>query len=119
MEYAAVLCIFKIRVQKFSKKFSKRSLKSTCFLDCIMDIYTGKIQLIWSYILGYENDKNPFKERKMQIRGWKKYVIIDIQENNELLGTANSLNQKGIKKFDSLHIAWFPCSGVGTRKQEP
>ena len=56
-------------------------------------------------MLDYENDKNPFEDRKMQIDGWKKYSTIDIQENNKLFEIADSLNQKGIKKIDSLHIA--------------
>lgn len=94
----------------FNRPFDDQSqirirLESEAKLKIQEEIRDGKIQLIWSYILDYENDKNPFKERKVQIGGWKKYAIIDIQENNELLETANSLNQKGIKKFDSLHIA--------------
>jgi len=94
----------------FNRPFDDQSqirirLESEAKLKIQEEIRDGKIQLVWSYILDYENDKNPFKERKVQIDGWKKYAIIDIQENNELLEIANSLNQKGIKKFDSLHIA--------------
>jgi hypothetical protein len=51
--------------------------------------------LAWSYILDYENNKNPYEERKEQINGWKKYAVIDIQENIELLEKAESLNKKG------------------------
>ena len=80
-------------------------LESEAKLKIQEEIRDGKIRLVWSYILDYENDKNPFKERKTQIDGWKRYAIIDIQENNELLETADSLSQQGIKKFDSLHIA--------------
>ena len=69
------------------------------------DVRSGKIQLIWSYILDYENNRNPYIERKVRINGWKKYAIQDIEENPELLKTANLLNQIGIQKIDSLHIA--------------
>jgi hypothetical protein len=69
------------------------------------EIRSGNIQLIWSYILDYENNRNPYIERKVRINGWKKYAIQDIEENPELLKTANLLNQIGIQKIDSLHIS--------------
>jgi len=69
------------------------------------EIRAGKIQLIWSYILDYENNRNPYIERNVQISGWKKYAIQDIEENPEVLKTANLLNQIGIQKIDSLHIS--------------
>ena len=35
-------------------------------------IMLGKLQLIWSYILEYENIQNPFIERRNAIIEWKK-----------------------------------------------
>lgn len=55
--------------------------------------------------MDYENNKNPYIERKVRINGWKKYAIQDIEENPEVLKTANLLNQIGIQKIDSLHIS--------------
>lgn len=69
------------------------------------EIRLGRLQLVWSYILDYENNKNPYQERREQIRNWKKYAVSDIQESSELLEAANLLNQKGIQKIDCLHIA--------------
>ena len=63
------------------------------------------MQLIWSYILDYENSKNPFKERREQIGEWRKYAVEDISENKEVLDVAVMLQKKGVKKIDSLHIA--------------
>jgi hypothetical protein len=61
--------------------------------------------LIWSYILDYENNKNPFQERKDRIRAWKKYAIEDIQESSKIIEMARSLNKNGFPKIDSLHIS--------------
>jgi len=69
------------------------------------EVRSGKIQFIWSYILDYENNKNPYIERTVRINGWKKYAILDIEENPELLKIANLLDQIGIQKIDSLHVA--------------
>ena len=65
----------------------------------------GTYQLVWSYILDYENSKNPFQERKEQIIKWKKYALTDVEENPEIINTAILLNNKGLQKMDSLHIA--------------
>ena len=68
-------------------------------------IRDGMFKLVWSYILDYENSKNPFEDRKLQINGWKKYAVTDIQENSEIIEKADFLNLNGFKKLDSLHIA--------------
>ncbi|MEY6433450.1 PIN domain protein [Thioalkalicoccus limnaeus] len=65
----------------------------------------GVYELIWSYILDYENSKNPFKERREQIAEWRKYAAQDVAESKEILVMATMLQEQGIKKIDSLHIA--------------
>ncbi len=69
------------------------------------EVRVGRFKLIWSYILDYENSKNPYEDRKLRIKGWKKYAVTDLQENDEVIERANSLNLTGFKKLDSLHIA--------------
>lgn len=69
------------------------------------EIRSGRLQLVWSYILDYENNKNPYQERKERIRNWKMYAVSDVQESSELLKAANFRNQQGIQKIDCLHIA--------------
>jgi hypothetical protein len=69
------------------------------------EVRSGNIQLAWSYILDHENSMNPFRERREQINEWKKYSKQDIQENPNIIAIANSLNQEGFRKLDSLHIA--------------
>ena len=65
----------------------------------------GAIQLVWSYILDYENGKNPFRERREQISKWKKYAADDVIETETVLRLAEALLDKGIRKIDSLHVA--------------
>lgn len=61
--------------------------------------------LVWSYILDYENNKNMFKERKEQIKQWRRYSEIDIEEDVEILDLASKIWRFGIKEMDSLHVA--------------
>lgn len=68
-------------------------------------ITLNDFQLIWSYILDYENSKNPFQERKEQIAKWLKYSKVVIQANQSIIDRAIDINNLGLKKFDSLHLA--------------
>jgi len=94
----------------FNRPFDDQSqlrikLESEAKLKIQEDIRAGRLEMVWSYIIDYENSKNPFAERKKQIVVWKKYAIVDIQENTEIIEKANSLSRKGMRKMDSLHIA--------------
>jgi predicted nucleic acid-binding protein len=80
-------------------------LESEAKLKIQEEIRIGNMELIWSYILDYENNKNPFIERRHRISEWKKYTIEDVDENHELKSIATSLNKKGFHKIDSLHLA--------------
>jgi predicted nucleic acid-binding protein len=94
----------------FNRPFDEQShirirLETEAKLSIQEDIRRGTYEVIWSYILDYENNKNPFQERNEQIIKWKKYAISDVEENTEIINTAILLNDKGLQKMDSLHIA--------------
>jgi predicted nucleic acid-binding protein len=76
------------------------------------NIRLGLYELVWSYILDYENEKNPFQERREQIRQWKKYANTDIEASDQLIHLAKSLNQKGLKEIDALHVACAITAGA-------
>lgn len=61
--------------------------------------------LIWSYILDYENSLNPFENRKNEIFLWKSKSILEVEENNNILNIAESLAELNLKIKDALHIA--------------
>lgn len=69
-------------------------------------IKEGAYDLVWSYILDYENGKNPYDEKRLAIAPWKKLASSCVSEETEnILLFAESLAKKGIKTFDALHIA--------------
>ena len=88
-------------------------LESEAKLRIQEEIRNGVYKLVWSYILDYENSKNPFRERREQIAKWRTYAIRDIQESAEVLGLAEVLREHEIKKIDSLHIACAIHAGAG------
>jgi hypothetical protein len=63
------------------------------------------IELVWSYILEYENSKNPYLERRSQISQWRKRASIDISATVQVLERARGFQELGIKNVDSLHVS--------------
>lgn len=65
----------------------------------------GTLELCWSYILDYENDANPYEERRRMIAGWRRYAVADVEETSGVVGQANVLARLGLKAKDALHLA--------------
>ncbi len=68
-------------------------------------IQRNKIELAWSYVTDYENEQNPFKQKRILIHQWKNYATINIKETPEIISIAENLVQIGFKSKDSLHLA--------------
>ena len=68
-------------------------------------ILSGKYELVWSYILEFENNQNPYQERRNAIYDWKEYACVFCIENDSIIKFAETLFDKGIKVKDALHIA--------------
>jgi len=68
-------------------------------------IKKGEIELVWSYILEYENSQNPFEERKIVILKWKSYSKVFVIEDEEIIDFINKIEDSGIKGQDAVHIA--------------
>ena len=64
-----------------------------------------QLELAWSYILDYENSKNPFSERKIAIQGWRDHAVVEIKVSPDLIKKARALYRKNIKAKDALHVA--------------
>ena len=53
-------------------------------------IKQGEIELVWSYILDYENSVNPFEERCREIFLWKDLAVEDVSENKHIITRMSS-----------------------------
>jgi len=68
-------------------------------------IKLGKLDIVWSYIMDYENSFNPFEDRQISIEKWRQYAKEDVNVNVEIVNQAKNLTSMNIKKKDALHIA--------------
>ena len=75
-------------------------------------IHTEKLLLVWSFVLEYENDANPFDERKRSIAVWKHLSAIDCDLCDEIADTARNLLTIGLRQKDASHIACAIYAGA-------
>jgi predicted nucleic acid-binding protein len=69
-------------------------------------VVQSKVQLVWSYVLDYENSLNPIASRRQSIQLWRAIAHVHIAGDAALLASADALTQsQGLKSFDALHIA--------------
>ncbi|MDF1554517.1 MAG: hypothetical protein P1P84_15710 [Deferrisomatales bacterium] len=48
----------------------------------------GRLDLVWSYVLAYENRANPFEERRRVIETWEKRAVADQEETPQVVALA-------------------------------
>lgn len=75
-------------------------------------ILTGKYRMVWSYMLEYENDQNPEKNRQREIGVWQGRAEMTIQASDEILEHARRIEAVGIKTKDALHLACAISAGA-------
>ena len=86
------------------------SLETQAKLYIQHEILSGRFSLIWSYILEYENNKNPFEARRENIHDWRNIAVKTIIETEEILSFGEVLMKRNVKLYDALHVA---CAFVG------
>lgn len=72
----------------------------------------GTWQLVWSYVLDYENSHNPFPEPREQISAWKGHAVADPGEETAIVEFAREITRRGVKDTDALHIACAVHAGA-------
>lgn len=80
-------------------------LEAEAKLQIQTDVRSGIHELIWSYVLDYENSKNPFQERRESIAAWRNYASGVITGIPDVLEIAQALQESKVKKLDALHLA--------------
>lgn len=72
----------------------------------IQDLIEEKIvNLVWSFILDFENSENPDEVVKNEILLWRSLSFLIVSKNDLLVSYAENLNCAGFSKKDALHIA--------------
>lgn len=94
----------------FNRPFDNQSqvrvlLETEAKLAVQQRIRSGALQLAWSYMMDFENDANPFEERRISISNWRDLALIDINESGEVVARAEAICNLGFKAKDAIHIS--------------
>lgn len=68
-------------------------------------IRQGQLDLVWSFMMDYENGANPFSEVKNRISEWKMLAIDDCELSKEIEDQASELMELGLHEKDAAHVA--------------
>jgi hypothetical protein len=94
----------------FNRPFDDQSsltirLETEAKLSIQEKIKLKEFKLAWSYILDFENNANPFIEKRSEIQRWKNLAESFTNETQEILTTMKNLTTIGLKPVDALHIS--------------
>jgi predicted nucleic acid-binding protein len=68
-------------------------------------VRSGKVDLVWSFILEYENECNPFVKRRAFTSSWIKLSKVTVPPDPEIFNRARALKDIGLSALDALHVA--------------
>lgn len=100
----------------FNRPFDDQSqarvrLEAEAKLEIQQRIVDKGIELAWSYVLDYENQANPFEERREVIARWKTAAVVDVEETDALVERAREIVGRGLRAKDALHVACALAAG--------
>ena len=68
-------------------------------------VLKSELDLVWSYILKYENSRNIVAAKRTAIAQWQNLSTEFIGKSEQLVSLAHDIEKTGIKPVDALHIA--------------
>jgi hypothetical protein len=84
---------------------TKIRLETEAIMSIQAGIGAGKYTLIWSFMLDYENGKNPYEEKRSAIAPWKGIARDFCWASEAVLARGKEFMLLGIKQADALHLA--------------
>ena len=104
------LCVYN---RPFDDQTQPRILLETTGLLVVMSIVqTQEINTVNSFVLEYENSRNPKIENRRIIADMLNVAATYIQYNSSIENKALALEQRGIRHFDALHLACAEYAGA-------
>ena len=74
-------------------------------------IRTKRYSLAWSYMLDYENNDNPYEEKRNAVAPWKEVADDYCPSSEDVFSLGDEIMKHGIKSKDALHLACAIISG--------
>ena len=68
-------------------------------------VFEREIELVWSYVLKFENSRNPFEAKKQAVARWELLSSSFVSMSDEIVANAEEITTTGVKSTDALHVA--------------
>lgn len=76
-------------------------------------IRSGEIEFVWSFMLSFENNANPYEECKESIADWKEIATVNVHAHDTIRGQARRYEMLGIDPKDALHVSCAIAGNAG------
>lgn len=80
-------------------------LESMAFLVIMKQIEDNRYILVNSSVTSFENDKNPFPERRERIKSFLQLAKVSVRLDEGIRSRSLELQSLGFKAIDALHLA--------------
>jgi len=87
-------------------------LETEAFLSILEKALSGAIIIVGSSVLVYENNRNPFVERRERVSDYLSVASKLVKLNDSIKKRAVSLEGAGIDSIDALHLAYAEAGGA-------
>ncbi len=90
----------------FDDQFQTRIRLETVAIYAVLKmIKDGKFDLMWSFMLEFENSLNPNEDIRMEIKMASSLASEYVNMSEKILKTAKRFELRGIKPRDAMHLA--------------
>jgi predicted nucleic acid-binding protein len=86
-------------------------LEASAKLHIQASIRAGEHELVWSYMNEYENNDNPYDDRRASIQVWEQIATECCEPSDKILRLGQDIQQKKIRQKDALNLACAIESG--------
>jgi predicted nucleic acid-binding protein len=86
-------------------------LEATAKLHIQAAIRAGVYDLVWSYMNEYENNDNPYDDRRESIQVWEQIATEHCEPSDLILRRGQEIQQQKIRQKDALNLACAIESG--------
>ena len=87
-------------------------LETTALTTILQMVYGGKIDLVGSTVLDYENSRNPYQLRRTWVLRCLGLAKCYQAATDAVRTRARALQDKGLKAMDALHLACAESAGA-------
>lgn len=80
-------------------------LETIAIFSILQRIKNGEFQLLWSFMIDYENSLNPHDDTRQEIAKMSSLAKSTILPDDNVLKSARVFEAQGVKARDALHLA--------------